>query len=108
RSMADASIDARLPTVDNTLQALNTLREEQTRGFGSTPEADTQNGAATNNGTGPGESAEPEFDSGADTAPESGNGACPDAAADADRKSTRLNSSHVKISYAVVCLKKKS
>src|SRR5690606_39826131 len=25
----------------------------------------------------------------------------------ADRKSTRLNSSHVKISYAVVCLKKK-
>lgn len=84
RSMADASIDARLPTVDNTLQALNTLREEQTRGFGSTPEADTQNGAATNNGTGPGESAEPEFDSGADTAPESGNGAGPDAAADAD------------------------
>src|SRR5690606_39640687 len=27
--------------------------------------------------------------------------------ADADRKSTRLNSSHVKISYAVFCLKKK-
>src|SRR5690606_41308910 len=26
----------------------------------------------------------------------------------ADRKSTRLNSSHVKISYAVVCLKKKN
>src|SRR5690606_3525069 len=26
---------------------------------------------------------------------------------DLDRKSTRLNSSHVKISYAVVCLKKK-
>src|SRR5690606_28798702 len=26
--------------------------------------------------------------------------------ADADRKSTRLNSSHVKISYAVFCLKK--
>src|SRR5436309_5105423 len=26
---------------------------------------------------------------------------------DADRKSTRLNSSHVKISYAVFCLKKK-
>src|SRR5690606_40125196 len=26
----------------------------------------------------------------------------------ADRKSTRLNSSHVKISYAVFCLKKKS
>src|SRR5690606_41320785 len=25
-----------------------------------------------------------------------------------DRKSTRLNSSHVKISYAVVCLKKKT
>src|SRR5699024_12208403 len=28
-------------------------------------------------------------------------------AADRDRKSTRLNSSHVSISYAVVCLKKK-
>src|SRR5215475_15038866 len=28
-------------------------------------------------------------------------------AADGDRKSTRLNSSHVKISYAVFCLKKK-
>src|SRR5690606_40787187 len=27
---------------------------------------------------------------------------------DLDRKSTRLNSSHVKISYAVFCLKKKS
>src|SRR5436309_11643705 len=27
---------------------------------------------------------------------------------DQDRKSTRLNSSHVKISYAVFCLKKKS
>src|SRR5690606_39338423 len=30
------------------------------------------------------------------------------ALADADRKSTRLNSSHVKISYAVFCLKKKN
>src|SRR5690606_39693909 len=30
-----------------------------------------------------------------------------DAPADQDRKSTRLNSSHVKISYAVFCLKKK-
>src|SRR5690606_39778912 len=29
------------------------------------------------------------------------------AAGDLDRKSTRLNSSHVKISYAVFCLKKK-
>src|SRR6266700_6799346 len=29
------------------------------------------------------------------------------AAFEADRKSTRLNSSHVKISYAVFCLKKK-
>src|SRR5690606_41962996 len=29
------------------------------------------------------------------------------AAPSADRKSTRLNSSHVKISYAVFCLKKK-
>src|SRR5690606_39298272 len=31
-----------------------------------------------------------------------------DAGVAADRKSTRLNSSHVKISYAVFCLKKKS
>src|SRR5690606_41563403 len=30
------------------------------------------------------------------------------AGAAADRKSTRLNSSHVKISYAVFCLKKKT
>src|SRR5207253_5417500 len=30
-----------------------------------------------------------------------------DGHADADRKSTRLNSSHVAISYAVFCLKKK-
>src|SRR5690606_41916089 len=30
-----------------------------------------------------------------------------DEAAQRDRKSTRLNSSHVKISYAVFCLKKK-
>src|SRR3989442_10961281 len=30
----------------------------------------------------------------------------PHDAADADRKSTRLNSSHVRISYAVFCLKK--
>src|SRR5439155_7713901 len=31
----------------------------------------------------------------------------PDPLPDADRKSTRLNSSHVAISYAVFCLKKK-
>src|SRR5438067_8893522 len=31
-----------------------------------------------------------------------------DAAGDIDRKSTRLNSSHVSISYAVFCLKKKT
>src|SRR5690606_42053169 len=45
----------------------------------------------------------------------SGNGASPaldydslQKALDLDRKSTRLNSSHVKISYAVFCLKKKN
>src|SRR5690606_1513955 len=32
----------------------------------------------------------------------------PPSACAADRKSTRLNSSHVKISYAVFCLKKKN
>src|SRR5690606_41922724 len=32
----------------------------------------------------------------------------PDRGAAVDRKSTRLNSSHVKISYAVFCLKKKN
>src|SRR5690349_23031297 len=31
-----------------------------------------------------------------------------DAGGDLDRKSTRLNSSHVEISYAVFCLKKKT
>src|SRR5436309_7659192 len=36
-----------------------------------------------------------------------GEGVRPTAIADQDRKSTRLNSSHVKISYAVFCLKKK-
>src|SRR5256885_12812263 len=33
---------------------------------------------------------------------------CVDAHAQLDRKSTRLNSSHLVISYAVFCLKKKS
>src|SRR5690625_5862815 len=32
----------------------------------------------------------------------------PDTGVDQDRKSTRLNSSHVAISYAVFCLKKKT
>src|SRR5690606_40135573 len=36
-----------------------------------------------------------------------GVGATGSYSVDADRKSTRLNSSHVKISYAVFCLKKK-
>src|SRR5207247_10807816 len=35
-------------------------------------------------------------------------GVIPAAAADTDRKSTRLNSSHEWISYAVFCLKKKT
>src|SRR5207302_4637149 len=34
-------------------------------------------------------------------------GLCANSAIRTDRKSTRLNSSHVKISYAVFCLKKK-
>src|SRR5438067_10566958 len=34
-------------------------------------------------------------------------GRMPPRSADVDRKSTRLNSSHVSISYAVFCLKKK-
>src|SRR5690606_41661048 len=33
---------------------------------------------------------------------------CPEVEREEDRKSTRLNSSHVKISYAVFCLKKKT
>src|SRR5690606_366990 len=36
------------------------------------------------------------------------NAILPSALANQDRKSTRLNSSHVKISYAVFCLKKKT
>src|SRR5690606_40458523 len=38
----------------------------------------------------------------------SSSGRSSDYRAAADRKSTRLNSSHVKISYAVFCLKKKN
>src|SRR5690606_41132094 len=37
-----------------------------------------------------------------------GEGTQPPGALEVDRKSTRLNSSHVKISYAVFCLKKKN
>src|SRR5436309_5955660 len=43
---------------------------------------------------------------GSHTARETG-GQCPGNRRFPDRKSTRLNSSHVKISYAVFCLKKK-
>src|SRR3989440_6687217 len=39
--------------------------------------------------------------------PAGGAGTCGGTAARADRKSTRLNSSHDQISYAVFCLKKK-
>src|SRR3712207_7137630 len=39
--------------------------------------------------------------------PEWGNPAADEAAFRTDRKSTRLNSSHANISYAVFCLKKK-
>src|SRR5690606_40649742 len=38
---------------------------------------------------------------------DTGRTAAADLVLQADRKSTRLNSSHVKISYAVFCLKKK-
>src|SRR3712207_8855423 len=38
---------------------------------------------------------------------EAGRADCPGAGAAGDRKSTRLNSSHANISYAVFCLKKK-
>src|SRR5690554_7490226 len=38
----------------------------------------------------------------------SGGGAGPEPQPPPDRKSTRLNSSHVRISYAVFCLKKKN
>src|SRR2546430_8579569 len=48
----------------------------------------------------PGKMIEPGFSFGLD-------GAKVRAAADTDRKSTRLNSSHSQISYAVFCLKKK-
>ena len=42
RGMADATIDARLPTVDNTLHALAGLREEQARRFGGPDSAAPQ------------------------------------------------------------------
>src|SRR5690554_7567613 len=44
---------------------------------------------------------------GAQHLPAGGPGADPEARPRGDRKSTRLNSSHVRISYAVFCLKKK-
>src|SRR5256885_12825268 len=40
--------------------------------------------------------------------PELGSSAAPTAERSIDRKSTRLNSSHLVISYAVFCLKKKT
>src|SRR5690606_41852233 len=43
----------------------------------------------------------------ASPAPPYGTPACAPSPPRPDRKSTRLNSSHVKISYAVFCLKKK-
>jgi len=46
RGMADASIDARLPTVDNTLQALNALREEQALRFHGGETGDEPGGEA--------------------------------------------------------------
>src|SRR5436305_7211245 len=42
-----------------------------------------------------------------DSAPEKGHSLRRKTVQRADRKSTRLNSSHVRISYAVFCLKKK-
>src|SRR3989442_10548044 len=42
-----------------------------------------------------------------DDLPAADRGPLPHDASGADRKSTRLNSSHVRISYAVFCLKKK-
>lgn len=45
RGMADTSIDATLPTVDNTLQAINTLREAHTRRLGEPDSGDA--GAGT-------------------------------------------------------------
>src|SRR5690606_40589096 len=44
---------------------------------------------------------------GGGVAPEAAEGAF-EASSSEDRKSTRLNSSHVKISYAVFCVKKKN
>src|SRR5690606_39879251 len=46
-------------------------------------------------------------DGGHDAVHEHPGGGLVDVLHDGDRKSTRLNSSHVKISYAVFCLKKK-
>src|SRR5690606_41907810 len=42
-----------------------------------------------------------------DSSPEKSGNHCDPQRSPTDRKSTRLNSSHVKISYAVFCLKKK-
>src|SRR5258707_11681237 len=57
-------------------------------------------------GTGPGHGADI-FGGGVGIFPPEASGAIDSAARFGDRKSTRLNSSHANISYAVFCLKKK-
>ena len=47
RGMADANIDAKLPTVDNTLHVLAGLREEQARSFGVSEAASPVGGNGT-------------------------------------------------------------
>lgn len=64
RHMADASIDAELPTVENTLQALTALRDEQSRSFGAVEPAAGNQPASIVEEAGAAE----------DTAPETGRG----------------------------------
>ena len=51
RTMADAPIDTQLPTVNNTLQALEALREEQGRLFGDTETDESRNGQGDQSST---------------------------------------------------------
>src|SRR5690606_40488021 len=82
-------------------RAADSLKISQRRTFHTTPPSPFSPASPAAAGT-----SSPSADFAWATAPPRG-GAPSSSPVSADRKSTRLNSSHVKISYAVFCLKKK-
>src|SRR5258707_11952596 len=83
----------------STLFPYTTLFRSSARGAGPPPEG----GRALRGGPGPPHASARGQSPGLDRPPRG----LADATRDEDRKSTRLNSSHANISYAVFCLKKK-